>query len=140
MYLAYPAGSSCWNAFALNFIVGFVFFHKAMYNRFRFAHLGIFTKTSETYLFAAVAVSVLCRFVIQADSLIPVMLTLGVLTFFRAMGNPLEQDTQMEHFLLIPESTWHKLFWSLMGGTTNCFLDLSKANHIDCHSATVTGY
>ena len=38
-----------------------VFFYKAMYNRFRFAHFGIFTKTSETYLFAAVAVSVLCR-------------------------------------------------------------------------------
>ena len=104
-----------------------VFFHKAMYNRFRFAHLGIFTKTSETYLFAAVAVSVLCRFVIQAEGLIPVMLTLGVLTFFRAMGNPLEQDTQMDHFLLIPESTWHKLFWSLMGGTANCFLDLLPA-------------
>ena len=104
-----------------------VFFHKAMYNRFRFAHLGIFTKTSETYLFAAVAVSVLCRFVIQAEGLIPVMLTLGVLTFFRAMGNPLEQDTQMDHFLLIPENTWHKLFWSLMGGTANCFLDLLPA-------------
>lgn len=104
-----------------------VFFYKAMYNRFRFAHFGIFTKTSETYLFAAVAVSVLCRFVIQAEGLIPVMLTLGVLTFFRAMGNPLEQDTQMDHFLLIPESTWHKLFWSLMGGTANCFLDLLPA-------------
>ncbi len=104
-----------------------VFFYKAMYNRFRFAHLGIFTKTSETYLFAAVAVSVLCRFVIQAEGLIPIMLTLGVLTFFRAMGNPLEQDTQMDHFLLIPESTWHKLFWSLMGGTANCFLDLLPA-------------
>jgi pimeloyl-ACP methyl ester carboxylesterase len=46
-----------------------VFFYKAMYNRFRFAHFGIFTKTSETYLFAAVAVSVLCRFVIQAEGM-----------------------------------------------------------------------
>lgn len=104
-----------------------VFFHKAMYNRFRFAHFGIFTKTSETYLFAAVGVSILCRFVIQTDGLIPVILTLAVFTFFRAMGNPLEQDTQMDHFLLIPESTWHKLFWSLMGGTANCFLDLLPA-------------
>lgn len=104
-----------------------VFFHKSMYNRFRFAHLGIFTKTSETYLVAAVGVAVLCRFVIQTNGLIPVILTLGVLTFFRAMGNPLEQDTQMDHFLLIPESTWHKLFWSLLGGTANCFLDLLPA-------------
>jgi len=104
-----------------------VFFYKAMYNRFRFAHLGIFTKTSETYLLAAAGVAVLCRFVLEAEGLIPVMLTLGVLTFFRAMGNPLEQDTQMDHFLLIPESTWHKLFWSLMGGSANCFLDLLPA-------------
>lgn len=104
-----------------------VFFHKAMYNRFRFAHFGIFTKTSETYLVAAIGAAVLCRFVIQTEGLIPVILTLGVLTFFRAMGNPLEQDTQMDHFLLIPESTWGKLFWSLMGGTANCFLDLLPA-------------
>ena len=33
----------------------------------------------------------------------------------------------MDHFLLIPESTWHKLFWSLMGGTANSFLDLLPA-------------
>ena len=104
-----------------------VFFFKAMYNRFRFAHFGIFTKTSETYLAAAVSAACLCRFVIQTDGLIPVILTLAVFTFFRAMGNPLEQDTQMDHFLLIPESTWHKLFWSLMGGTVNCFLDLLPA-------------
>ena len=70
-----------------------VFFHKAMYNRFRFAHLGIFTKTSETYLVAAIGTAVLCRFVIQTNGLIPIILTLGALTFFRAMGNPLEQDT-----------------------------------------------
>ena len=104
-----------------------VFFHKAMYNRFRFAHLGIFTKISETYLVAAIGTAVLCRFVIQTNGLIPIILTLGALTFFRAMGNPLEQDTQMDHFLLIPESTWHKLFWSLLGGTANCFLDLLPA-------------
>jgi len=104
-----------------------VFFHKSMYNRFRFAHLGVFTKTSETYLVAAVGTAVLCRFVIQTNGLLPVILTLGALTFFRAMGNPLEQDTQMDHFLLIPESTWHKLFWSLLGGTANCFLDLLPA-------------
>ena len=104
-----------------------VFFFKAMYNRFRFAHLGIFTTTSDTYLAAAVFVSLLCRFVIETEGLIPLMLTLSVFTFFRAMGNPLEQDTQMDFFLLIPESTWAKLFWSLMGGTANCLLDLLPA-------------
>ena len=104
-----------------------VFFFKAMYNRFRFAHLGIFTKTSETYLVAAAAVAALCRFAIDTPALLPVTLTLGVFVFFRALGNPLEEDTKMNHFLLIPESTWRKLFWSLMGGTVNCLLDLLPA-------------
>ena len=101
-----------------------VYFHKAMYNRFRFAHFGLFTKTLETYLAAALGVSLLCRFVIHTDSLIPVALVLAGLSFFRTLGNPLEQDTGMDYFLLIPESTWAKLFWSLMGGTVNCLLDL----------------
>jgi hypothetical protein len=60
-----------------------VFFHKTLYNRFRFAHFGIFTKTSETYLVAAVGTAVLCRFVIQTNGLVPVILALGVLAFFR---------------------------------------------------------
>jgi len=104
-----------------------VFFFKAMYNRFRFAHLGIFTKTAETYLVTALGVAALCRFVFDTTSLLPVMLALGVFVFFRSLGNPLAEDTQMDHFLLIPESTWRTLFWSLMGGTANCFLDLLPA-------------
>ena len=104
-----------------------VFFFKAMYNRFRFAHFGIFTKTTETYLVAAAGVAALCRFAIHSDGLLPVILTLGVFAFFRALGNPLEEDTQMDHFLLIPENTWRKLLWSLMGGTVNCLLDLLPA-------------
>ena len=101
-----------------------VYFHKAMYNRFRFAHFGFLTKTMETYLVAALGVSLLCRLVIHTDSLIPAALVLAGLSFFRTLGNPLEQDTSMDYFLLIPESTWAKLFWSLMGGTVNCLLDL----------------
>ena len=101
-----------------------VYFYKSLYNRFRFAHLGFFTKTMETYLASALGVSLLCRLVLHTDSLIPVALTLAGLSFFRSLGNPLAQDTRMDYFLLIPESTWAKLFWSLMGGTVNCLLDL----------------
>ena len=101
-----------------------VYFYKSLYNRFRFAHLGFFTKTMETYLAAAVGVSLLCRFVLQTESLVPVALALAGLSFFRSLGKPLDQDTSMDYFLLIPESTWAKLFWSLMGGTVNCLLDL----------------
>ncbi|MGN0429116.1 MAG: putative ABC exporter domain-containing protein [Acetatifactor sp.] len=101
-----------------------VFFFKTMYNRFRFAHLGLFTKTTEFYLVVAVGVAVLCRTVLEVSSILPLVLTLGALSFFRALGNPLEQDTKMDYFILIPENTWAKLFWSLMGGMANCFLDM----------------
>ena len=104
-----------------------VFFFKTMYNRFRFGHLGFFTKTMEFYLVAAVGVGALCRFAIQTDSFIPVALSIAALVFFRSLGNPLEQDTNMDSFLLIPESNWAKLFWSLMGGTVNCLLDTIPA-------------
>lgn len=104
-----------------------MFFFKTLYNRFRFAHFGIFTKTMETYLVAAIIVCVFCRFIIQTTSLIPVALTLAGLSFFRSLGNPLEQDTKMDYFVLIPENTWAKLFWSLLGGTVNCLLDVLPA-------------
>ena len=104
-----------------------VFFFKTMYNRFRFAHLGFLTKTMEFYLVAAVGVASVCRFVAHTDSVVPVALVLAAISFFRTLGNPLEQDTNMDYFVLIPESTWAKLFWSLMGGTVNCLLDVLPA-------------
>ncbi|MBR5390593.1 MAG: putative ABC exporter domain-containing protein, partial [Clostridia bacterium] len=104
-----------------------VFFFKSLYNRFRFAHLHVFTKTAETYLFAAAALSILLRFVLHTRTLLPVALALGVLTFFRALGNPLAEDTKMDYFIMIPESAWAKMFWSLLAGTVNCLLDLLPA-------------
>lgn len=101
-----------------------VFFYKSLYNRFRFAHAHFFTKTMETYLAAGVGVALLCRFVIKTDSVLPAILTLAAISFFRSLGNPLEQDTKMDFFLLIPESNWSKLFYSLLGGSANCLLDL----------------
>lgn len=104
-----------------------MFFFKTMYNRFRFAHLGFLTKTMEFYLVAAVGVASICRFVVHTDSVIPVALAMAVVSFFRSLGNPLEQDTNMDYFVLIPQSTWAKLFWSLMGGSVNCLLDVLPA-------------
>lgn len=98
-----------------------VFFFKAMYNRFRFAHLNFFTKTMELYLVAGLGVALLAA---ETDSILPVALTLGGLSFFRALGNPLAQDTGMSYFVMIPEKHISKLFWSLMGGTANCLLDV----------------
>ena len=100
-----------------------VFFFKSLYNRFRFAHLGFFTKTMETYLAAAAGVALICRFAAGTDSVIPAALTLGGLAFFRSLGNPLEEDTKMDFFRMIPDSAWSKVFWSLLGGSVNCLLD-----------------
>ena len=101
-----------------------MFFHKSLYNRFRFARFGVFTKTAETYLVTAVAVALLCSQVIHTTTFVPVALILGVFVFYRTLGNPLEEDIRMDCFRLVPESTWAKLFYSLMGGTVNCLLDL----------------
>lgn len=101
-----------------------VFFHKTMYNRFRFSHFGFLTKTMETYLAAAVGMALAQRYFFEIEGPLPVALTLGVLVFFRAMGNPLAEDTGMDFFRLIPESTWQKLFFSLLGGTVCCLMDL----------------
>ncbi|MBR0131436.1 MAG: CPBP family intramembrane metalloprotease [Firmicutes bacterium] len=109
-----------------------VFFTKAIYNRFRFGTLGYFTKTCFTYLAAAAAVVLFMIFVADSRSIEPVAMVLGGLVFFRAMGNPLEEDTSMDYFLLIPESSWAKLFWSLAGSVVNCLLDLLPGMLLAC--------
>ncbi|MCD7745262.1 MAG: CPBP family glutamic-type intramembrane protease [Lachnospiraceae bacterium] len=109
-----------------------VFFFRSLYNRFRFAHLGIFTKTAEFYLVAAAGASALCRYLqdsAETDGLrfLPVVLTLSALAFWRTLGNPLEEDTSKDFFRMIPESTEKKLLWSVLGGTANCLLDMIPA-------------
>ncbi len=104
-----------------------VFFFKVMYNRFRFAHFGVLTKTTETYIVAAVGVAILCKFILQTEGLLPVVLTLGVFSFFRSLGNPIEEDTTKDFFRMVPAPMWEKLFWSVLGGTVSCVLDLLPA-------------
>ena len=104
-----------------------VYFFKTMYNRFRFAPLGIFTKTTVTYLIAGIGTVLVLRFFMGIQSFIPVALVLACLAFFRSIGNPLSQDTGMDSFIMIPESPWAKMFYSLLGGTVSCALDLLPA-------------
>ncbi|MBE6698857.1 MAG: hypothetical protein E7584_01240, partial [Ruminococcaceae bacterium] len=104
-----------------------VYFFKTMYNRFRFAPLGIFTKTTVTYLIAGIGTAFILRFFTEIQSFIPVALVLAGLAFFRSLGNPLSQDTGMDSFIMIPESPWAKMFYSLLGGSVSCALDLLPA-------------
>jgi len=101
-----------------------VFFFKTMYNRFRFARFGIFTKTAGTYFAAAAGAALLTRFVFESKSIAPAALLLAFFAFYRSLGNPLAADIKTDYFRAVPESAWKKLFFSLLGGSVSCLLDL----------------
>ena len=102
-----------------------VFFFKNTYNRFRFAHLGFFTKTMEFNFCIAIAAALVCRFNIETSNVIILAAVFGVVTFMRSLGNVLEQDTKMDYFVMIPESAWKKMFYSMLAEVLGAFLDLS---------------
>ena len=101
-----------------------VFFYKTLYNRFRFAWLHVFTKTSAMYLAVAVIFSVIFKRSGGSAGFAAVALIIGGISFFRSLGNPLEEDIRMPYFKLAPESTWKKLICSITGGGVNTLLDL----------------
>lgn len=101
-----------------------VFFFKAMYNRWRFAQLHFFTRTSWFYLAAGLGMAAIVRFIVESRAFAPVTYVLGAMVFFRSLGNPLAEDTRMDFFRSIPESASAKVFYSLLGGAANCLLDL----------------
>ncbi len=100
-----------------------VIFWKEMYNRFRFAQLGIFTKTFETYaLFSVGVVAVLAYKGIR--TMLPGAIVLAASVFIRAFGNPMNKDTQVHYFAMIPEKPRKKLWYSLLAGTANTAMDV----------------
>lgn len=101
-----------------------VFFFKTLFVRFRTAPMKYWTKTAETYLVVAVLTAVLCRYLLEVTIYIPVACVLALFVFYRSFGNPLKQDTETDFFRLIPEPTWKKLMYSVLGGSVNCALDL----------------
>jgi hypothetical protein len=104
-----------------------VYFHKAMYNRFRFAHLHVFTKTSETYLAISIGLCLLLLFVVKNSFFPVVALVLAGFTFFRSLGNPITQDISQETFFLVPDTAHRKVFFSFAAGVVNSALDLLPA-------------
>jgi hypothetical protein len=104
-----------------------VYFHKALYNRFRFAHLHALTKTAETYLVAAIGVAALQILVLKTAFFPAVTLVLAGLAFFRSLGNPIAEDTDRESFYLVPDTAARKIFFSFLGGAVNSLLDLLPA-------------
>ena len=101
-----------------------VFFYKTIYNRSRFAIGGFFTRMSFLYMIASAGTSLVCQLVFHRNGLIPAVVVLSVLTFYRSLKNPPSMDARTAFFHMIPERTWKKLLFSLLSGIANIFLDL----------------
>ncbi|MBO4910364.1 MAG: hypothetical protein J5476_13910 [Lachnospiraceae bacterium] len=93
-----------------------VFFYKALMNRFRFSFLKIFSKTMVIGLAAAFFSAYLVkdnnigldRFIVPGSVLL-------MITFYRTLGNPLQEDLSREFFILVPSSELKKILYSLLG-------------------------
>ena len=101
-----------------------VFFHISLYNRKRFSYLGFFTKTNITYLLLSVLVSFCTIKFMDLRSALPSALAIGAFAFYRSLGNPIQRDLSSKIFLSAPESMYKKMFYSHLGGSLNCLLDI----------------
>ncbi|MCR4647456.1 MAG: putative ABC exporter domain-containing protein [Lachnospiraceae bacterium] len=104
-----------------------VFFYKAIYNRLRFAKFKLLSKTFIVYLFASVfggwlALKIKNPYIDKF--MIPAVVIMGI-AFYRTLGNPLEEDTSREFFVLIPDPPIKKIWASILGSLTVCLIDMS---------------
>ena len=104
-----------------------VFFFRLMYSRWRFGFLHYFTNTTWFYLGSVLLVTVFGHLVFHEAIFLPCILLLALFSFYRCLGNPISEDVKMNLFRMIPESSFRKLGFSLLGSMTNAFLDLLPA-------------
>lgn len=111
-----------WNGFRHGFGCS-VYFFRVFHNRLRSSRFFL-SKTMLSYCFAAVAGGLYVKlFLDKPIAYIPV-LVLAVMVFFRTILSPVTEDIRKDTFLLQPEPIWSKLFFSLLGGSCNCALDV----------------
>ena len=101
-----------------------VFFFKAVFNRFRFAKLKIFSTTMIIYTIVAGVVAWFARDYSHGDAFFIPAAVLGVMAFYRTLGDPIREDTSREFFMLIPESHHKKLLYSILGSLSVTAIDL----------------
>ncbi len=109
-----------------------VYFHMAMYNRFRFAKLKYFTTTCILYTALSAVACVLILKLSGAKGVEWIVVMLGVAVFFRALGDPIARDTQQSTFTLVPDSAFRKIAFSLLGGVANCAMDILPGLILGC--------
>ena len=102
-----------------------VFFFKAVFNRFRFAKLKIFSTTMIVYLLVAgFAAYIAQRNGNGADLFVIPAAALGIMAFYRTLGDPIREDTSREFFIMIPEKGYSKIIYSLLGCLAVTAIDL----------------
>ena len=100
-----------------------VYFFRVFHNRLRTSRYFI-SKTMLTYGFAALAAGLYVRFFLYDPvEYIPVIV-LAVMVFFRTIVSSVTEDIRKDLFFLQPEPVWKKLFFSLLGGSCNCGVDV----------------
>lgn len=102
-----------------------MFFIKAMYNRRRFAKLGVFTKTQLFYGAAGIAMGVILRFFAESRNVLVPGILLTLLVYFRNYGNPISEEEQRPFLYLVPAPAGKKLLWCVLAGTCQTLLDLA---------------
>ena len=102
-----------------------VFFFKAVFNRFRFAKLKIFSTTMIVYTVIAGVVAWLARTAPFDDAFFIPAAVLGVMAFYRTLGDPIREDTSRDFFVLIPEKHYAKIMYSLLGCLAVTAIDLA---------------
>ncbi len=101
-----------------------VFYFKPLYNRIRFSKLKIFSTTSIVYIAVTALTVYLTRAMEGFSPFLIVACALGVLVFYRTMGNPLGEDISKSFFILAPQKASQKLFYSMAAGLTITLMDL----------------
>ena len=101
-----------------------VFLYKAIFNRFRFAKLKVFSTTMIIYTVIAGVVAWFAKDYTGGDPFFIPAAVLGAMAFYRTMGDPIREDTSKDFFLLIPETPHKKLLYSILGCLSVTAIDL----------------
>lgn len=101
-----------------------MFLEKSLYNRRRFAFLGLFTKTATTYWLVSVGIAAITYFLFDSTNLVPLACILLVILFFCNYGNPLSEEADKHFLYMIPESPARKLLYAVLAGTAGTALDI----------------
>ena len=102
-----------------------VFFYKAVFNRFRFAKLKIFSTVMIIYILVAGFLCFMVKKYGAGDMFFIPASALAAISFYRTLGDPIREDTSREFFLLIPENGYSKIFYSLLGCLAVTAIDLA---------------